>query len=245
MKKIILTIMLALSCASHLQANKDHFYEQAELAVSQHQRTNVRPYLNASYHVARMFKQFPDPNFYNRVAIMMGFGGKESNFMPDYVNVNVPGIKLGGLPGMHIRHFSIDYGTFGLNQQAVIPTYTVARAIQTGRRMSRSELRQLGLHPDLYVRLKKILIIPQDMDLFKIDLKTAEDAKIKYLEMKQRHLRAKEIHITVPYAEDSQDKIDSILLYRVIEQYDRYLRSWPWRSYDSDAYFICEKIIQQ
>ncbi len=245
MKKIILTIVLALLSASPSLANTVNFYEKANTAVSKLQRVNVRPYLNASYHVAKMWKQFPDKDFHQRVACYIGWGGAESGFEQDYVNVNIPGIKLPGLPGMHIKRFSVDYSWAGLNEQAVIPTYTVARALQTGRVMSRAELRQLGLRADLYEKIHKVLNVPKDLSLFKIDLTTAEQAKKEYIEAKQKHLKAKNIHISVPYAEDTQDKIDSVLLYRCIEEYDRYLRGWPYQSYHSEAYRLCQDIINE
>lgn len=245
MKKIILSILLALSCSQTCFANTQYFYQEALKQVSEHERVDVRPYINASYHVAKMWREFPDPNFYQRVSCYIGWGGKESNFTPNYVNVNIPGIKLTGLPGMHIKHFSLDYSWAGLNEQAVIPTYTVARALQTGRVMSRAELMQLGLRPDLYSRISRVLKVPKDLDLFKIDLATAVQAKKEYADARHRHLRAKDIQISVPYAEDTQDKIDSVLLYRTIEEYDRSLRGWPWQTYDSDAYYICQDIINK
>ncbi len=245
MKKIILSLLLALSYTNTCFANTDQFYEQSLSAVSKHQRVNVRPYLNASYHVAKMWKQFPHADFHQRVACYIGWGGMESGFEKDYIHYNIPHKPYPGLNGLKVKKFSVDYSWAGLNEGAVIPSYTVARALQTGRVMSRKELRQLGMHPALYVELKKVLKVPQDLSLFQIDLTTAPEAKRQYLEQVKRKVKPTKISISVPYEEDTQDKIDSVLLYRTIWEYDRYLRKWPWKSYKSEAYYICQDILNK
>ena len=244
MKKLILTLLLAIF-ANQCLAGTEHFYTETLKVVGKHEQVDIRPYLNASYHVARMWKDFPSSDYYQRVSCFMGYGGAESNFEKDYVNINIPGKPYPGLHGLKVKRFSVDYSWAGLNEQAVIPTYTVARALQTGHKMSHKELRRLGLRPDLYEVISKVLVVPKGMKLYKIDLNTADLAYKQYLSLKKAHVSPRHMSITIPYTEPDQDAIDSVLLYRTIEEYDRSLRGWPYQSYDSDAYKICQQIISE
>jgi hypothetical protein len=237
--------MLLVFFASRCLADIDHFYDRSLVTVSQHQNHNVRPYLNASYHVARMWLQFPSEDFYQRVACFMGYGGKESGFEPNYIHYNIPGKAYPGLHGLKVRHFSVDYSWAGLNEGSVEQTYAIAKALQEGRYLSHKQVFALGFSPNIYDNLSRILKIPQNLELYKIDLSTAKEARVQYLREKRDHVSPRHIRIDVPYAEDTQDKIDSVLLYRTIEEYDRYLRGWPYQTYDSDAYYLCEKILRE
>ena len=245
MKKIILSVLIALFSINTAFADTKNFYPEVLKKVSKHQGRNIRPYLNASYHVARMFRGWPSPDFYQRVTISIGYGGKESAFEPDYVHHNIPGKPYPGLKGLRVKRFSVDYSWAGLNQDAVIPTYTVAKAIQLGHNISRAELHRLGLRSDLMDKLRPILKIPKNMVLYEIDTSTAIDARRQYDIQKNAGVPPKQIKISIDYLEDTQDKIDSVLIYRLIEEFERSLRSWPWQSYDSEAYYICQNILNQ
>lgn len=246
MKKIILILILALFSANSLVASKDNFYSEALAKISKAERRDVRPYLNAAWHVSKMWHgKFPDPDFNQKVAVLMGFMGKETDFEPNTLNFNIPGIYLRGLHGRKVRRFSVDYGVAGLNEINIENTYTVAKAIQSGRNITSKELKRMGLSPNLMVELKKRLTIPQSMSLFKIDIATAIEARRQYDLQKKSHIRPKKIKIDIPYLEDTQDKVDSVLLYRTIEELDRRLRGWPSQAYDSEAYYICQSILKK
>jgi len=244
MKKIILTLLLVIF-ASQCIAGTEHFYDESLQAVSKHENVDVRPYLNASYHVARMWKTWPVPDFYQRVSCFMGYGGAESNFEKDYVNINIPGKPYPGLHGLKVKRFSVDYSWAGLNQESVNPTYAIARALQTGHRLSTRQLHRLGFSSKFYDEISRVLVVPKGLSLYKIDLNTADDALKQYLELKRQHVRPRHMSITISYSEPNQDAIDSVLLYRTIEEYARYLRGWPYQTYKSDAYNICQSILQR
>lgn len=243
MKKLIIAIVLAILTANNLYADKEHFYEEALTQVSKIQGLDVRTHLNASYHVAKMWKEWPSADFHERISCYMGYGGAESGFEKNYIHFNIPNKPYPGLHGLKVKKFSVDYSWAGLNQEAVNPTYAVAKAIQDGRSLSRRELMQLGLRPDLMMRLKPILHIPKDLQLYKIDLSTAIEAKKQYDAQRKLGVRPKKIKIDVLYVEDDQDKLDSVLLYRTIEEFDRSLRGWPYQTWNSDAYRICIQIL--
>jgi hypothetical protein len=201
--------------------------------------------MNAAYHVAKMWTSWPATDFHERVARNIGWGGKESEFRVDYVHYNIPGKPYPGLKGLKVKRFSVDYGWAGLNEENVESTYQLALAIQQHRHVSVAELRRLGFYPTIYRELKTRLKIPADLKLFHIDTSTSEDAQRQYDYQKRAHIAPKQIRISIPYEEYSQDAIDSVLLYRTIEEFDRYLRKWPYQSWDSDAFFICQDILAE
>lgn len=245
MKKIILTALLAFASISSAFADTTQFYEKAVKKVSKAQGTNVRLYVNSSYHVAKMWKEFPHTDFYQRVACYIGWGGAESGFETDYVHFNIPGKPYPGLKGLKVKKFSVDYAWSGLNEDNVENTYAVAKALQDGRTLTTGDMYRMGLHPSLMVEIKKVLRIPKNLQLYHIDVSTAIEARKQYDVQRKAGVKPKQIRIHIDYNEDTQDKIDSVLLYRSIEEFDRYLRGWPPGSWHSEAFDICQDIINE
>lgn len=246
MTKIILTCILALlTIASPLNADTERFYETSVERINKHYRRNVRPYMNSAYHVAKWWSSWPSADFHERVSRNIGWGGKESEFRVDYIHYNIPGKPYPGLKGLKVKKFSVDYGWAGLNEGNVYHTYAVAYAVQNNKTISRGQLLRMGLHPSMMTEITKHLKIPKGLKLYRIDTSTAREARIQYDRQIRLRIPPKQIKISVPYEEPDQDAIDSILLYRTIEEFDRYLRGWPYQSWDSDAYTICQDILAE
>jgi hypothetical protein len=245
MTKIILCTLALLTATINLQADTNNFYEKSVQRISKHYGREVRPYMNASYHVAKMWRGWPASSFHERAARNIGWGGMESEFRADYVHYNIPGKPYPGLKGLKVKKFSVDYGWSGLNEHNVDSAYVIARAIQNNRSLSKQEMYRLGFHPRTIKELPKYLTIPQSLSLYRIDVSTAADAKKQYVKQVRAGVGPKKIKISIPYSEPTQDAIDSLLLYRTIVEFDRYIRGWPYQSWNSDAYGICQDILSE
>lgn len=199
-----------------------HFYRnEARLNYNR-----FRPYMFAAYHVNQMVPNYPAKNETDRMLRFFQFGGLESSWGREAIVLNVPGASYSN---GKVKRVSVDFSPFGINEDQVSWTYAVAKAIQDGRRIPK----QVGnWKPNAeFIEMAKHMNVPQDLDLKKIDLNLVKLAKQEYYREKKYIKDPNKLRISVnkhmpEFTCDTQDDLDSTLLYRVLEDMDRVSRGW-------------------
>lgn len=200
----------------------------------------LRKFLDSAYRVARMFEDFPAQLVEDRWTRNYNYGSWESGYAPNFVNVNVPGKSYPALSGGTVSRFSVDYGWTGLNEQNVLWAYTMAKAIQDEEPVPSGW--RSSLSPGTETQFGRIHI-PKGLVLKTIDLSTARAARNEWVRLKRKGVDPNQMKIWVPYRETTDDDRDSLLIYRLLVEIDRKNRAWPWKTWDTDLYHICQKVV--
>lgn len=233
-KALFLSIVLLVATLGHTEINIDKDVRTVlckKTASYFHGEVNYRwTYYNKSMYAAsrtaRMFPMYPAKNNMDRTLQFFELGCLESFWTPNLVVANVPGIhySIGS-----IKHFSVDYSRWGLNEEGIEWTYAVAKAIQDNKKIP-TKIGNWYATPE-FIKLMKKAYIPKNLKLKQIDLNIASDAHSGYILMHRKGYSPKYIkkHLKLgKYIEEDQDDIDSALIYRVIEEVDRYTRGWKY-----------------
>lgn len=187
-----------------------------------------RPFMFSAIRVARMFPMYPGKSEQDRMLRLFEFGGLESFWQEDFVVLNVPGAFYSN---GKVKRVSVDFSAWGLNENSVEWTYAVALAIQQNRQLPK-RIGSWYRHPKFEALIKGAKI-PKTIKLRKIDLAVAEEYKRDYFIQKSifrdpEALRKVMIDRAPVWSENTQDDIDSTLIYRVIEELDRKARGWKY-----------------
>ncbi len=178
------------------------------------------PFIQAAEKVSKMFPGYPGCKDSKDLALQFyQVGMLETSLKRDMVVCNVPGMHY---PNGTINTFSVDFSWIGLNENSVRMTYDVAMAIQNHYPIPR----KIGKWSanKRFLKLIKAVKIPKDIKLKKIDLNIAVDAKRQYNKLKLTNsnpYKIKKLIKTLKYTEETQDDLQSALIYRAIEELDR------------------------
>lgn len=191
-----------------------------------------KPFIKAGFEVADMFPMFPGENKFDRVLRLYCYGGQESIYNQNFININVPYASYGSLK---VRKFSVDYGWIGINEANIDWVYHVALAIQQEKPV-----------PVKYTstKLRKALdgaCIPAEIKLKQISNIDSKKLRVFYQEYKRRKYSPNKIRGLLnnyphEYREVTQDEITSLLIYRAIIEIDRSTRDWNYKTWDKDLY---------
>lgn len=249
LKSVILLISLLIGTMAYSATNKNDASvrefrhaiakETARYYTAQGDKrkwNHYRSFVYSSYRVSKMFPMFPAENQYDRILKLYCYGVNESGLRKNYVAVNVPGAKYSN---GKVHRFSVDYGWIGLNEINVKHTYQIARVIQAGRSIPKGLI-----YPQSRVLLSSGKI-PSDIKLKKIDLSDAGWARDEWVRLKKTGMNSNKIiySIKVPFKEETQDDLDSMLVYRVIVEVERYSLGWKYDTWDTKLYEHLKKYI--
>ncbi len=242
LKSLLLSALLLFNCGAFYN-NTKKTEDKIKEKVGAYEHRDIAPYLKASETVAGWWKTYPAYGYWERVSIGVGYCGVESDFKPDLIHFNIPHKSYPGLRGLQVKHFSVDFSSFGLSSENCVGTYEAAKAIQGGYDIDAKRSKKLGLHPLLIKSLRKELSIPKSLKLYKIDISKATEAHRQYRLLLAKGINPNKMKIHVSYVEKTQDEINCTLLYRFLEEYNRKLMGLPMGRYNSKAYYICEDIV--
>lgn len=194
-----------------------------------------RPFIFSAARVQKMFPMYPAKSDHDRMLIFYELGGLESFWEQNFMSVNIPGAQYSN---GKVKKVSVDFTWIGLNEGTINWTYYVALAIQRGEYIPNHVPGTDWWAPKGFEETLKGAKIPKNLKLRKIDLKLAEEAKAVYYKYKKTIKDPNKLRKVVnsnlpPFEENTQDQIDSALIYRVIEELDRKCRNWP---YGADLY---------
>jgi hypothetical protein len=206
----------------------------------------VRLFLDSAWRVAKMDDNFPSENFDIRWTQLFGYGGKESGYIPNYVHVNIPGVKYDCLPkGKSVKKESIDWGWTGLNDDNVEWTYILAKSIQDGIPVSADFRTKYQISQTTQDELRATLHIPKRLKLKKIDLSISKQVKKSWERQVKKGVAPSKIRVSVPYRESTPDDKDSMLIYRIMVEVARKNVHWNYKTWDNDIYSICESVVKK
>lgn len=197
---------------------------------------SFRPFATSAIRVGSIFKSvLPEDRLILKLHTL---GGVESLYKMGFVNVNVPGMKYAS---GKVKFFSLDYTAYGLNDRNVKRTYEIARMRQLGEKLTRKHGNKE------FIRLMNSVRIPKNIKLKKIDTSPSIKAKQKYDYLTRIGKTPKEIYglITIDYTEDTQDDLDSALIYRAIIELERYTLGWKYNITDEELYSWLRKNVKK
>jgi hypothetical protein len=93
--------------------------------------------------------------------------------------------------------------------------------------------------------MRETIHVPKSLRLKKLNLQEIKDTRYDYLDQVRRGVSPRRMKIYIVYRERDDDDLDSMLLYRVIEEIDRKFRYWPWHNWDPRLYQQLEKIAKK
>lgn len=181
-----------------------------------------RAFMFSSYRVAKMFPMYPAKDLHDRMLQFFELGEAETMWKKNNLEVNIPGANYGELK---VKRLSVDYGWAAVNEINVNQTYWIAKAIQSGKPIP------LRYSTPSFREILKNAKIPKELKLRKIDLSYTYDAREIYKDMKDKGYSPNKIRrelIFADYIEETQNEIDSILIYRVIEELERMNLGWTY-----------------
>ena len=204
----------------------------------------VQVYLASAYRVANMIDGFPGKDREENAVKYFCWGAIEGTYLPNYVNANIPGTKLGGgVKGrkeLSINRFSIDFGWIGLNQENVTWTYQVAKLIQSGKPWPKDM--RTYIHPKALKFYRENIHIPADMKLKAISLADIRESKTQWKRWNKAGKDPRKFSMAYHYKENSPDDLDSVLIYRILVEVDRKYRGWNHSTWHPELYAKLNKI---
>lgn len=242
-KKTLLIIMLALLPAVLRPETSEVLNRSTRIELSntirqyyaqdgdKRQATAFRPFLWTASRAAKWFPIYPAANETDRVLKMLTYGANETHFRLNVAEANVPGAKIFG-GRKHIRFFSIDVMWTGMNEQNLKWTYEVARLLQDGKKIPKGYGNKRFRNALMYCH------VPKDIKLTKIDMAPIAQAHKDWVKYKHKGYDPRKIKslIKIQIDENSQDDIDSAMIYRILVELDRYSRGWDIDTYDKELY---------
>ncbi len=247
-KKLILSLFLLFAPIAGACEPTNELIQEVCIETSSYYRAatgrkrnieQFKPFIKASFEVADMFPMFPAKNKFDRVMRLYCYGGQESVYYSNFININVPGATYAG-GALKVKYFSIDYGWVGINEINTEWVYQVALAIQQERPV-----------PIKYTstKLRKALdgsCIPSDIKLKRIGNCDSAKLRVIYNGYKARKYSPNKIRGILEnypheYREITQDEITSLLIYRAIIEIDRESRNWKYETWDKDLYGSLKK----
>ncbi len=189
-----------------------------------------RQFMYSAARVAKMFPIYPAKDEQDRTLQFFEFGGVESMWTQDTVVVNVPGAKYSN---GQVKRVSVDVSWVGLNEDSIEWTYRVAKAIQNKKPIPKHCKINDWYANKEFIELMKNVYIPKGIKLKKIDKNVITLAKEEYKILKKKIRNPNILRETLAgtdfgYSESTQDELDSVLIYRVIEELDRKSRGWKY-----------------
>lgn len=179
------------------------------------------------YSANRVESWFKVPGLKEKI---VGMGHNESRNKLGAYAVNVPGVYLKRYDKTIVT-LSMDYGFIGVNNQSLSWTYQVTKALQIQDRQRKihvlNQLRRKYYLNKKFIESIYSVSIPQTLQVRYID------PSIEYL-----HRDYKEISNLPPltvrrilnakyqFPEQSYNEIESIIIFRVLEELDRQYRGW-------------------
>lgn len=190
-----------------------------------------RPFLYSASRVAGYFPMFPAETAQERMIEFLSYSGTESEFKLGLSHINVPGARY--FNGTRkVKFYSVDFGHAGLSEQNVKWTYIAAKAIQDKKPIP------TNIGNRRFRKMLKNAKIPKEINLMKIDLTPAIESRKEYKVYKTIGMDPETIRktIQIPFDEKTQDDIDSILIYRVLVELERYSMGWNYDTWDKELY---------
>ena len=187
------------------------------------------PFLDSAIRVSKMYKGFPELTERDSAIKYFCWGAIESQFERNFVYVNIPGTNCPGID-KSVKRFSLDFGWAGINSLNTKWVYEIAESLRDNRPPSKNVLS--GLHPKTFPFLKKNFRIPNSLPLKRIN---GTKLKKKYQNDYAWFVKTKrkgKYRPHIPYTEETDSDLDSILIYRAIIETDRMFRGWEWRTWD-------------
>ena len=249
--KIILLLCLILIgkslFAEQLKFDKQFKVEVAKQTSAYYKQWGIKrsytkfiPFITSSVKVSKIFPTYLDGlSQKERILSLYCMGASESYLKRNYVNVNVPGYHYAS---GKVRFFSLDYGWAGLNDDEVDNTYRIAKILQDKRgfKFSRLHPSPLWFPNRQFINDMDGVVIPNNINLYKISLKQSADARTLYRQYKKEKKSPVEIYRlikpTVSFSESGQDQLDSLLIYRTLVEIDRADRGWSYNNRDKELY---------
>lgn len=198
-----------------------------------------RQFLWSASRAAKWFPMYPAKSPQDRMVRFLCYSGVESRFNLGMTHINVPGVKyFGGTK--KVKFYSVDFGHPGLSEQNVDWTYSVAKALQEGKPIPR------GIGTRAFRNALKDVKIPKNIKLKKIDLTDAIKSRRVYQTLTAVRMDPELIRksISVPFDESTQDDIDSMLIYRILVELDRYYRGWNYDTWDKELYEFLSQYVE-
>lgn len=185
-------------------------------------------FAKSSYRVAKMFPSYPSTSIEDRVKKFMSWGAQESQWHPNYVCVNVPGAKYAT---GKVKFFSVDYDWTGINSKNTKWAYYLALTIQQRKPLLKE------LHPE-FRRMLADVRIPKKLKLKWIDPQLERDAAGQWKYLLRKGVAKDKIasRIRLEYVSNTEDDVDSMLIYRVLIEMDRAARGWKEGANRADLY---------
>lgn len=192
-----------------------------------------RPFMFSAIRVAKMFPMYSDEGEQDRMLRLFALGGLESFWKENFIIINVPGANYSN---GRVKRVSVDFSAWGLNESNVEWTYAVAKHLQETGKIPK-KVKGWYSYPE-FAELLRGAKIPKEIKLRRIDLKVAKDYKKDYYNLKPRFRDQEKLRKIMTqraplWLENTQDDIDSALIYRVLVELDRKARGW---NYGQDQY---------
>jgi hypothetical protein len=202
----------------------------------------IAAFLASSFRVADMSEDFPDNDRIERALKNFCYGSIESGYRRNYYSANIPGRPYPGVAGKVVR-YSMDMGWVGLNEINLTWTYQAAAALRDEKPFPL--LVRQSVPKETLDHMRETIHVPKSLRLKKLNLQEIKDTRYDYLDQVRRGVSPRRMKIYIVYRERDDDDLDSMLLYRVIEEIDRKFRYWPWHNWDPRLYQQLEKIAKK
>jgi len=243
--KKLFTFLFLFSCNSLCAYNDKLIDKVCQLTSKYYEESTgekrnpiqFKVFIESSFDVANMFPNFFPGDNLERALKFYCYGGQESIFRPNYININIPGASYGNFT---VKKFSVDYGWTGINEINTKWAYIVASNIQQNQKIRIIQITE---------KCKNILSnvrIPKKIKLKRINNHDEIETKFLYNDYKRRGYRPNRIRSLLynyypTYKEETRDDVKSLLIYRVIIETDRMTRNWKYETYDKTLYNYIRK----
>ncbi len=182
-----------------------------------------------NYAATRVDKWFykAEPNLKPKI---MAMGKNESGNILGAYAINVPGVHLKKYDKT-IKTLSIDYSYIGVNNLSLDWTYQIAKALQIEdiqlRKKKLEYLRKRYYLNRDFIQKIGCVYIPANVKLKRLTQDTGwlekDYDKIKYLSPNKARLYLNKKYV---FKEDTLNEVESMTVYRVLEELDRQERGW-------------------
>lgn len=237
MKRILLALLLLIipSFSGGFTPHRDLRVELTEQLSLYYKKLGYfrdpkefRPFMFSAIRVAKMFPMYSDEGEQDRMLRLFALGGLESFWKENFIVLNVPGANYSN---GKVKRVSVDFSAWGLNETNVEWTYAVAKQLQENGKIPK-RVKGWFSYPE-FRELMRGAKIPKEIKLRKIDLGIANAYKKDYYILKpkyknQEKLRKVMVSRAPVWLENTQDDIDSTLIYRVLVELDRKARGWKY-----------------
>ena len=195
---------------------------------------DLEPFFSSASRVSHMVTGFPSRSRVENAHSYISWGANEVNLKRNMVCVNITGDSYESVG--RVKFFSLDFGWCGMNSKNLRWTYTVADCLQNDKPFP-LEIRQM-LSKKTLAYMRKNIKIPKTLKLKKINTSWEASVRFEWEKSRKNGMTSDQFRkiAKIPFKEATEDDLDSILLYRIINEMDRMQRGWFYKSWSRGVY---------